>query len=320
MNEIFSQLSDYGLIPVIKLDNADDALPLAGAMVKGGLPVAEITFRTSAAAEAIKRISGAYPDMLVGAGTVLTPEQAEEAAKAGAKFAVSPGLNPEVVQCCKEIGLPFAPGCSTPTDVEKALSLGLDTVKFFPAEAAGGIKMLRSLASPYSGAKFIPTGGIGEDNFSDYLRLSNVLACGGTFMADGAKIKAGDFAGITADIKSAIARMYNFRLAHIGFNLSGTDEARKAAELGETLFGFSAEEGENGIMCANTFEFLKIPYFGKTGHIAVKTDFIERAVKYLQRLGFTFEPEGMIYNDAGKLNAAYLTLDFCGMAIHLLRA
>lgn len=320
MNGIFSELSDHGLIPVIKLENADSAVPLAEAMIKGGLPVAEITFRTSAAEESILRISRAYPDMLIGAGTVLTAKQAEAAAKAGAKFIVSPGLNPEVVKCCLGLGIPVAPGCSTPTDIEAALSLGLDTVKFFPAEAAGGIKMLKSLASPYAGVKFIPTGGIGEDNFADYLRLGNVIACGGSFMADGEKIKAGDFDGITADIRSAIAKLYNFRLAHIGFNLNGTEEAKNAASLTETLFGFSSDEGENGIMCGNTFEFLKIPYFGKNGHIAVKTDFIERAVKYFMRLGFTFEKEGMIYNDEGKLNAAYLTCDFCGMAIHLLRA
>ncbi len=193
MHEILEKIREIGIVPVVALKDAKDALPLAKALQQGGLPCAEITFRTEAAAESIRLITRECPEMLVGAGTVLTVEQADQAVEAGAKFVVSPGFNPRVVKHCLERGILITPGCSTPTDIEQALENGLDTVKFFPAEPAGGLQMLRALAAPYGRAQFMPTGGIGPANVGEYLRFRPVLACGGSWMAKGELIKEGAF-------------------------------------------------------------------------------------------------------------------------------
>jgi len=204
MKTVNQRLFETGLVPVIKITKTEDAVPLAEALCRGGLPVAEITFRTDCAAEAIAAISAAVPEMLVGAGTVLTPAQADAAVAAGAKFIVSPGLNPSVVRHCQKIGVPIIPGCANPSDLEAALELGLDTVKFFPAEPAGGLNMIKALAAPYVGVKFMPTGGINQNNVKEYLKYNRILACGGSWMVKGDLIKAGDFDKITELTKEAV--------------------------------------------------------------------------------------------------------------------
>lgn len=193
MSTIFEKFSKIGIIPVVVLEDAKDAEPLGKALMEGGLPCAEVTFRTTAAEEAIKIMTEKFPDMLVGAGTVLTTEQADSAIAAGAKFIVSPGLNPDVVAHCVKKGIPVTPGTCTPTDVEKALTFGLDVVKFFPAEPAGGLDFIKAIAAPYVGVKFMPTGGINANNVRDYLKYDRIIACGGSWMVKGDLIKAGDF-------------------------------------------------------------------------------------------------------------------------------
>ena len=193
MSTIFEKFSKIGIIPVVVLEDTKDAEPLGKALVEGGLPCAEVTFRTAAAEEAIKIMTEKFPDMLVGAGTVLTTEQADSAIAAGAKFIVSPGLNPDVVAHCVKKGIPVTPGTCTPTDVEKALTFGLDVVKFFPAEPAGGLDFIKAIAAPYVGVKFMPTGGINANNVRDYLKYDRIIACGGSWMVKGNLIKAGDF-------------------------------------------------------------------------------------------------------------------------------
>ena len=178
MNEVLEKIQKIGIVPVDVLDDPKDAAPLAKALCEGGLPCAEVTFRTAAAEESIKIMTSQFPDMLVGAGTVLTAEQADRAAAAGARFIVSPGLNPTVVKHCMEKGLPVVPGTATPSDVDTAISLGLDTVKFFPAEQAGGIAMIKAMAAPYTQMKFMPTGGINAKILNSYLAFDKVLACG----------------------------------------------------------------------------------------------------------------------------------------------
>lgn len=189
MHEILEKIKEIGIVPVVALDDADDALPLAEALSEGGLPCAEITFRTAAAEEAIRRIADRCPQMLVGAGTVLTTDQADRAAAAGARFLVSPGFNPRVVRHCVEKGYLITPGCSTPSDVEQAIENGLKVVKFFPAEPAGGLGMIRALAAPYKEIQFMPTGGISPANAGEYLRYERILACGGTWMVKEELIK-----------------------------------------------------------------------------------------------------------------------------------
>ncbi|MFR7477993.1 MAG: bifunctional 4-hydroxy-2-oxoglutarate aldolase/2-dehydro-3-deoxy-phosphogluconate aldolase [Acutalibacteraceae bacterium] len=184
MNDFFAAIHQIGLIPVIKIQDANQAVPLAKALLRGGLQAAEITFRTDAAAESIQAISENVPEMRVCAGTVLTLEQAQKAISAGAQAIISPGTNPEIVTWCLEMGLPVIPGCATPSEVETCLRLGLTTVKLFPAEVVGGVAMLKALSGPYSQVSFMPTGGINLQNASDYLRMKNVIA-GGSWIADG---------------------------------------------------------------------------------------------------------------------------------------
>ena len=203
-NEVFQKLRQAAIVPVITLKDKAYATALAKALCGGGLPCAEVTFRTDAAEESIKLITEEFPDMLVGAGTVLTPEQADRAKAAGAKFIVSPGLNPNVVRHCMDIEIPIIPGCMTPSDIEKAIELGLDTVKFFPAEAAGGIKMLKALSAPYPKISFMPTGGITLENIKDYLSFNKVIACGGSFMVSDELITAGNFDRITQLTEEAV--------------------------------------------------------------------------------------------------------------------
>ena len=203
MSEVLEKIREIGIVPVIVLEDAKDALPLAESLMKGGLPCAEVTFRTAAAEDSIRAISQAYPEMLVGAGTVLTTEQVDRAVAAGAKFIVSPGFNPRIVQYCQEKGVPITPGCSSPTDIEQALEHGLKVVKFFPAEQLGGLAMIKALAGPYVDVSFMPTGGINAGNVKDYLAYNRILACGGSWMVKGDLIKAGDFQRITELVKEA---------------------------------------------------------------------------------------------------------------------
>lgn len=205
MHELFGKLKELKIIPVVKIDDIEKAVPLAQALCRGGLPCVEITFRTAQAEEAIRRIANTVPEILVGAGTVLTIEQVDKAKAAGAKFIVSPGLNPKVVEHCLAHELPVLPGCSNPSDIELALSFGLDVVKFFPAENLGGTAMLKALSGPYGGVKFIPTGGVNEKNVNDYLSLPCVLACGGTWMVKADLIKAGDFDSIERLARESLA-------------------------------------------------------------------------------------------------------------------
>ncbi len=193
MNEVLNKLHEIGIVPVVVIDDAKDAIPLAKALIEGGLPCAEVTFRTAAAADAIKAIADNFPDMLVGAGTVLTTEQVDKAVAAGAKFIVSPGTNPKVVKYCVEKNIPITPGTCNPSDVEQALECGVNIVKFFPAEPAGGLKYIKAIAAPYVDVKFMPTGGINATNVRDYLAYNKIWACGGSWMVKGDLIKAGDF-------------------------------------------------------------------------------------------------------------------------------
>lgn len=210
---IFDQLSHYGIVPVIALEDAAAALPLADALIAGGLPVAEITFRTAAARDTIAAMAAARPDMLVGAGTVLTGSQLEAAHAAGAQFALSPGLDAAVLDHAARLGLPFAPGIMTPSDLQAALKAGCRMVKFFPAMPAGGPTMLKNIAAPYAhtGIGFNPTGGVTPDTLADWLALPEVRAVGGTWIATRADIAAGNWDRITENARAAVARVAELR-------------------------------------------------------------------------------------------------------------
>lgn len=205
MKSMEEQLQSFGVVPVVALNDAEDALPLARALAEGGLPCAEITFRTEAAEESIRRISEGYPEMLVGAGTVLTKGQVDRAVKAGAGFIVSPGFDPEIVDYCQEKKIPVFPGCITPSEVAQAVKRGLKMVKFFPAEPFGGLAAIKALAAPYTMIKFMPTGGISAKNLKDYLECDKIACCGGSWMVKGELIEAGDFDRICSLAREAAA-------------------------------------------------------------------------------------------------------------------
>lgn len=203
--EMLQQLRQLKLVPVIVIDDAQAAAPLAQALTAGGLPCSEVTYRTAAAGEAIRRMVDAQPDMLVGAGTVLTPKLAADALAAGARFIVAPGFNPAVVDYCLERDVPVFPGVCTPTEIEQALAKGLETVKFFPAEPMGGLPFLKAIAAPYGSLQFIPTGGINAGNVRAWLDFKRVIACGGSWMAPAEWIAARAFDRIRAETERAIA-------------------------------------------------------------------------------------------------------------------
>ena len=211
MNAVLEQISKIGIVPVVKIDNAADALPLAKALCAGGLPCAEVTFRTEAAEESIRILSRTYPEMLLGAGTVLTIEQVDRAVKAGASFIVSPGTNPEVIEYCVKKNIPIVPGTCTPSNVETCLEYGLELVKFFPAEPCGGLDFIKAIAAPYTGVKFMPTGGINAGNVKEYLKYDRILACGGSWMVKKDLIKAGDFDTIKELTQEAAAIVKEIR-------------------------------------------------------------------------------------------------------------
>lgn len=197
-------IGENRLVPVVVLDSVDSAAPLAEALINGGLPIAEVTFRTAAAEESLRRISQ-IDGLLAGAGTVLTLEQAQQAIDAGAKFIVTPGTNPPVIEYCLKHNVPITPGIATPTDIDLATSFGLNALKFFPAEAIGGVKTLKAISGPYGSIRFIPTGGISASNLGDYLALPNVLACGGSWMVSRSLINEGEFDQIKRLVENAVA-------------------------------------------------------------------------------------------------------------------
>lgn len=203
MDEVLKRIGELKLVPVVVIEDAKDSGPLADALAAGGLPLAEITFRTEAAPEAIRTMA-ARGDLLVGAGTVLTVDQVKSAVDAGARFIVSPGINPKVVGYCVEKGIPVTPGICTPTDIETALGFGLKVVKFFPAEALGGLKLLKAMSAPYGMMRFIPTGGINASNLPGYLAFPKVLACGGSWMVKKDLIAAGRFDEIEGLTREAV--------------------------------------------------------------------------------------------------------------------
>lgn len=319
MDKILETIGLIGLVPVIKIDNPAQAAPLAKALADGGAPCAEITFRTAQAAEAIKNVRKALPDILVGAGTVLTPAQADQAIEAGAQFIVSPGYNPKVVAHCRSRGILIVPGCATPSDMELAIEAGLEAVKFFPAEAAGGLPYLRAVAGPYPGLKFMPTGGINPKNLGSYLSFEKVLACGGSWMVPGDMLAAGNFAGITALTREAILAVQGFEATHVGLNQADEAEGRKTAATFESLFGFPCRELSGSFMAGPGIEVMKRPFLGSHGHLAIATNDVGRAKAYLERLGVALNPETAKTDEKGRLKVIYLAGEIGGLAVHLVR-
>ena len=319
MNDVLQQIYNIGIVPVIAIDDAAQAVPLAKALVAGGLPAAEVTFRTAAGEEAIRRIAAEVPEMLVGAGTVLTKEQADRALAAGSQFIVSPGFNPEVTRYVIDKGALMMPGTATPGEMEQAMSMGLDVVKFFPAEQNGGVAKLKALAGPYTSLRWMPTGGVNTKNMMDYLGFDKIVACGGTWMVKKDLINGEKWDEITAICKEAVKTMLGFELRHVGINCADEAEAEHTAQLFSTAFGWDYKPGNSSVFSGTAVECMKKPYLGERGHIAVGTNNVDRAVYHLGRQGITFDESTRKTDGKGKTKAIYLKDSFCGFAVHLVQ-
>ncbi len=320
LNELVDKLGDVGIVPVIKLDKVENAEKLAKALREGGINCAEVTFRAKGADEVIRRMTKAYPDMLVGAGTVLTCEQADAAYAAGAKFCVAPGLNPKVVKHCLDKGIPFAPGLSSASEIEQALELGLTFAKFFPAEQAGGLPYIKSVCGPYTTMRFMPTGGVTADNLNTYLAYNKIVCCGGSWIVPAKMLEEENWAGITALCREAVDKMLGFKMVHVGINCRNPKEAEAVADKFDTAFGFAKKVGNSSVFADTYVECMKTPFKGDMGHIAVSTNSVKRAIYQLKQRGFECDESSYKYDKAGNPTVAYLKDQFGGFAVHLVQA
>ncbi len=317
--DIIKELSLIGIVPVIKIDDAKDAAPLAKALMEGGLPCAEVTFRTAAAKDAIAIIAREYPDMIVGAGTVLTTAQVDEAIEAGAKFIVSPGFNPEIVKYCQEKGCPIVPGINNPSGIEQALSMGLKTVKFFPAEQSGGLEMIKAMSAPYGGVTFMPTGGVNPKNVCDYLAFSKIICCGGSWMVKPEMIAAGDWDGIKALVRGAVDTMLGFKFKHVGINSACENCCENNAKALADAFSFGTDKRSASIFSSNEIEIMNSKGRGTHGHIAIQTNNVDRAVYHLERRGVKFDYDSATFDASGARKFIYLADEINGFAYHLVK-
>jgi 2-dehydro-3-deoxyphosphogluconate aldolase/(4S)-4-hydroxy-2-oxoglutarate aldolase len=315
---VLERIGMAGLVPVVVLENSGDATETAKALLAGGLDIMEITMRTKAALDSIKKVREEFPDMLVGAGTVRSIEQASAAIKAGAEFVVTPGFDETVVKWCVDCGVAVTPGCVTPTEIEFADKYGLDVLKFFPANVYGGVEALKALNGPYRTKKFIPTGGVDLANLKDFADKEYVFAVGGGFLCSPSAIEAKSFAKITDTVKQAIAILLGFELAHIGINAPDEQSAMSAALMFDKAFGLGIKEGASSNFAGSIIEVNKIKGPGRHGHIAMRTNNITRAMYYLGKRGFIVDMSTAKEKN-GKMIAVYLKEQIGGFAIHLLQ-
>ena len=319
MHPVLKQISDIGIVPVIAIDDAEKAVPLAKALVAGGLPVAEVTFRTAAGEAAIRAISREVPEMLVGAGTVLTHDQLDRALDAGARFIVSPGFNPDTVRYGLSKGALMIPGTATPGEMEQAMALGLEVVKFFPAEQNGGVAKLKALAGPYTNLRWMPTGGVNTKNMMDYLGFDRIIACGGTWMVKKDLIEGEQWDEITRICKEAVKTMLGFSLAHVGINCADEAQAEQTAKTLCALFDLEYKPGNSSIFAGSAVECNKAPGRGAMGHIAIGTNNVDRAVYHLGLRGVTFDESSRKTDAKGNTKAIYLKDELAGFAVHLVK-
>ena len=319
MNPVLQRVYEIGIIPVIAFNDVDEAIPLCKALMDGGLPAAEVTFRTACAEECIRKIHEELPDMLLGAGTVLTNDQADRAMAAGASFVVAPGYDPNVTQHVIDKGGLMMPGTCSAGEMQQAMNQGCEAIKFFPAEANGGVEMLKNIGAALKTAKWMCTGGVNAKNVNTYLANPQIIAVGGTWMCKSDKIKAGAWDDITAACKEAVDVMLGLELGHIGINCADDAEALKTAELLGGLLSKAVAPGNSSIFVGNKeFEIMKKPGRGTHGHIAIKCNSVDRAVYHLGQRGVKFDMDSMV-NKNGKNIAIYLADEVAGFAIHLVQ-
>lgn len=318
MEEILKRLANAGVVPVVVLEDAKDAVPTARALLAGGIDVMEITFRTAAAADAIQAVCAQCPDMLVGAGTVITLEQCKRAVDMGARFIVSPGFDEEVVKWCVDRQIAVTPGCVTPTEITAAMKLGLKVVKFFPADVYGGASAMKALSGPFGGIKFIPTGGVNGQNCGAYCAAPFVHAVGGSWICAKADIAAGSFDKITALCKQARAAILGFEVAHVGINCESAEDSMAVCQQFQQAFAFETKAGNSSNFSTPAIEVMKSMYLGKNGHLAIRTNSIPVAISELEKQGYSVDLDTAKFK-GGRMIAVYLKQAIGGFAIHLLQ-
>lgn len=305
-----------GILPVINIPNASLAIPVADALRKGGINSIEVTLRSADSLESINKIKKEFPDMTVGAGTVLSTSRADSAIESGADFIVTPGYDDKVVTYCIEKSIPIVPGCVTASEIQKAVNHGLKVLKFFPAELNGGIDAIKLLSGPFPEVKFIPTGGINFKNLGTYLSNKKILACGGSYMATAEQIKNEDFDLITASCKKALDISLGFELAHVGINCDSEGEASSVAQTISQIFRLNLRPLNSAVFAGNAVEAVKYKGRGKNGHIGFYTNSIERAIAYFKLHGIALDEENTKYNKNNEITCVYLKDEIGGFALH----
>lgn len=318
MHPILEEISNIGIVPVISLEDAQDAMPLANALLEGGIACAQVTFDTCGE-QAIAAMTKAFPQMLVGAGNVLTAEQADRAVAAGAKFVVSAGGNPAVIKHCLAKNIPVLPGCATADEVQRTMELGVQAVNFFPADTAGGLALLQTLSDAYGKMKFMITGGMNAGKLNDYLKCKEVMACAGDWMANKTLLKEKNWAQVTRLCKEAVALMLGFELRHVGINCANEKESSGIADTFEKLFGFTKQDRGGAYFAAEAIEVMKKPFYGTKGHIAIATNCAWRAAYRLEKAGVKLNWASAGYNPDGCLRVVYLQEEVGGFALHILQ-
>lgn len=315
--DVLKRLAQSGVVPVVVLEDAKDAVPTAKAMLAGGIDVMEITFRTAAAADSIKAVAQECPDMVVGAGTVINLEQCKLAVECGAKFIVSPGYDEETVAWCCDNGIPVTPGCVTPTEIMMALKHGLKVLKFFPANVYGGLSAIKSLAGPFGGVKFIPTGGVNAQNLAEFISSPYIHAVGGSWICPKADIAAGNFDKITALCKEARKILLGFEVAHIGINTPDADAAMDVCKAFNDAFDFNVKQGNSSNFASTGVEVMKTMFKGANGHIAIRTNKMIPAIAEMERRGYELDMDSV--KDKNNIKAVYFKNEIGGFAVHLLQ-
>ncbi len=315
--DVLKRLAQSGVVPVVVLEDAKDAVPTAKAMLAGGIDVMEITFRTAAAADSIKAVAQECPDVVVGAGTVVNLEQCKLAVECGAKFIVSPGYDEETVAWCCDNGIPVTPGCVTPTEIMMALKHGLKVLKFFPANVYGGLSAIKSLAGPFGGVKFIPTGGVNAQNLAEFISSPYIHAVGGSWICPKADIAAGNFDKITALCKEARKSLLGFEVAHIGINTPDADAAMDVCKAFNDAFDFNVKQGNSSNFASTGVEVMKTMFKGANGHIAIRTNKMIPAIAEMERRGYELDMDSV--KDKDNIKAVYFKNEIGGFAVHLLQ-
>lgn len=314
---VYQKLEELGILPVIHISKAEWAEPLAQALTAGGIDALEVVFRSENAAEILSTLKKNHPEMMIGAGTILTIPQAEQALKAGADFIVNPGYDQKLVEFCLEKNAAILPGCTTASEIQAAYTSGLRVVKFFPAEISGGVSAIEAFAGPFAGMRFLPTGGITLQNLDSYLRSSKVIACGGSFMAPRAMLEQGNFTAITELCRRAVQSSLGFELAHVGINHANEEEAEYSAKKIAALFALPLVEHTSSVFAGTAVECMKLPFYGEKGHIGFRTSSMTRAMAWLHGMGIELLEESRKYDAKGNVICVYLKEKIAGFAIHI---